>query len=121
MVKLKKSPKALRTISEVSKDLNLPQHVLRFWETKFSIIRPLKMGGGRRYYRPEDLIILKNIQNLLHEEGYTIKGVQNIFKKKDKNLKEPLPNIEHKNLPTDQTSELQAIITELEDIRDLIG
>ena len=121
MVKLKKSPEALRTISEVAKDLKLAQHVLRFWETKFSIVRPLKMGGGRRYYRPEDLTVLKNIQNLLHKEGYTIKGVQNIFKKKDRNLKEPLSNNKHESLPNNQAAELQAIITELKDIRNLIG
>ena len=75
-----KSPTAYRTISEVSEDLNVPQHVLRFWETRFSQVRPLKRGGGRRYYRPEDLVLLRRIQKLLYEEGYTIKGVQKLLR-----------------------------------------
>ena len=75
-----KSPTAFRTITEVATELELPQHVLRFWETKFSQIKPLKRGGGRRYYRPEDVDLLKGIQRLLHSEGYTIKGVQKIFR-----------------------------------------
>jgi DNA-binding transcriptional MerR regulator len=75
-----KSPDAFRTISEVAEDLGLPQHVLRFWETRFSHIRPLKRGGGRRYYRPDDVDLLKGIRHLLYGEGYTIKGVQRILK-----------------------------------------
>src|ERR671910_2264874 len=75
-----KSPDAFRTISEVADDLDLPQHVLRFWETRFSHIRPLKRGGGRRYYRPDDVDLLKGIRHLLYGEGYTIKGVQRILK-----------------------------------------
>ena len=75
-----KSPEAFRTISEVSKDLSLPQHVLRFWETKFSQIKPIKRGGGRRYYRPEDVDLLKGIKNLLYNDGYTIRGVQKVIK-----------------------------------------
>ena len=75
-----KSPEAFRTISEVSKDLALPQHVLRFWETKFSQIKPIKRGGGRRYYRPEDVDLLKGIKNLLYNDGYTIRGVQKVIK-----------------------------------------
>jgi DNA-binding transcriptional MerR regulator len=75
-----KSPDAFRTISEVAEDLGLPQHVLRFWETRFSQIRPLKRGGGRRYYRPDDVDLLKGIRHLLYGEGYTIKGVQRILK-----------------------------------------
>jgi DNA-binding transcriptional MerR regulator len=77
---VRKAATASRTISEVSDDLAVPQHVLRFWETKFSQIRPLKRGGGRRYYRPEDILVLKRIQRLLYEEGYTIKGVQRLLK-----------------------------------------
>jgi DNA-binding transcriptional MerR regulator len=77
---LDKSPDAFRTISEVADDLRLPQHVLRFWETRFSQIRPLKRGGGRRYYRPDDVDLLKGIRHLLYGEGYTIKGVQRILK-----------------------------------------
>ena len=75
-----KSPEAFRTISEVSKDLSLPQHVLRFWETKFAQIKPIKRGGGRRYYRPEDVDLLKGIKNLLYNDGYTIRGVQKVIK-----------------------------------------
>ena len=75
-----KSPEAFRTISEVSKDLSLPQHVLRFWETKFTQIKPIKRGGGRRYYRPEDVRLLRGIKNLLYNDGYTIRGVQKVIK-----------------------------------------
>lgn len=75
-----KSPEAFRTISEVAFELELPQHVLRFWETKFPQVKPLKRGGGRRYYRPEDVQLLKRIRSLLHEEGYTIKGVQKLLR-----------------------------------------
>ena len=75
-----KSPEAFRTISEVSKDLSLPQHVLRFWETKFTQIKPIKRGGGRRYYRPEDIELLKGIKYLLYYDGYTIRGVQTVIK-----------------------------------------
>ena len=75
-----KSPDAFRTISEVSKDLSLPQHVLRFWETKFVQIKPIKRGGGRRYYRPEDIRLLRGIKSLLYHDGYTIRGVQKVIK-----------------------------------------
>lgn len=75
-----KSAAAFRTISEVSDDLNVPQHVLRFWETKFPQIRPLKRGGGRRYYRPEDVELLGKISRLLYQEGYTIRGVQRLLR-----------------------------------------
>ena len=75
-----KSPEAFRTISEVSKDLSLPQHVLRFWETKFVQIKPIKRGGGRRYYRPEDIELLRGIKYLLYNDGYTIRGVQKVIK-----------------------------------------
>ena len=75
-----KSPDAYRTISEVAGDLGLPQHVLRFWETKFSQIKPLKRGGGRRYYKPDDIDLVKGIKHLLYGTGYTIKGVQRILK-----------------------------------------
>jgi DNA-binding transcriptional MerR regulator len=75
-----KSPDAFRTISEVAEDLELPQHVLRFWETRFTQIKPLKRGGGRRYYRPDDVDLLKGIRHFLYGEGYTIRGVQRILK-----------------------------------------
>ena len=75
-----KSPDAFRTISEVAESLDLPQHVLRFWETRFNQIKPMKRGGGRRYYRPDDVQLLKGIRFLLYSEGYTIKGVQRILR-----------------------------------------
>jgi DNA-binding transcriptional MerR regulator len=75
-----KGPEAFRTISEVADDLDLPQHVLRFWETRFTQIRPMKRGGGRRYYRPDDVDLLRGIRSLLYGEGYTIRGVQRILK-----------------------------------------
>ena len=75
-----KSAEAFRTISEVADALAIPKHVLRFWEVKFAQIRPMKRGGGRRYYRPEDMELLRGIQHLLHRDGYTIKGVQKILR-----------------------------------------
>jgi DNA-binding transcriptional MerR regulator len=75
-----KAPDAFRTISEVASDLNVPQHVLRFWESRFSEIKPMKRGGGRRYYRPDDVDLLRGIRHLLYGEGYTIRGVQRILK-----------------------------------------
>ncbi|GJM01257.1 MAG: hypothetical protein DHS20C07_29360 [Methyloligella sp.] len=78
---MKKSSDALRTISEVATDLDIPKHVLRFWESKFTQIRPMKRGGGRRYYRPADIELLKAIRHLLYGEGFTIRGVQQIFKR----------------------------------------
>ncbi|UPY36310.1 MerR family transcriptional regulator [Sediminicoccus sp. KRV36] len=75
----RKSAQAFRTISEAAEQLNVPQHVLRFWETKFPQLKPLKRGGGRRYYRPEDLALLKRISDLLYTQGYTIKGVQRLL------------------------------------------
>jgi DNA-binding transcriptional MerR regulator len=77
---MEKSPDAYRTIREVADSLDLPQHVLRFWETRFPQIRPLKRAGGRRYYRPDDIERLRLIKRLLYDEGYTIKGVQKLFK-----------------------------------------
>lgn len=81
----KKAQNAFRTISEVADDLGVQQHVLRFWETKFSSIKPMKRGGGRRYYRPEDVALLKKIHHLLYSDGYTIKGVQKLLKGVSKN------------------------------------
>ncbi len=79
---MEKGPDAFRTISEVADDLGLPQHVLRFWETRFAQIRPMKRGGGRRYYRPDDVDLLRGIRHLLYEEGYTIHGVQRILRER---------------------------------------
>ncbi|UUP19142.1 MerR family transcriptional regulator [Nitratireductor thuwali] len=75
-----KSPDAFRTISEVAEDLDLPQHVLRFWETRFTQIKPMKRGGGRRYYRPQDVELIKGIRYMLYDQGYTIKGVQKLLR-----------------------------------------
>lgn len=75
-----KGPNAFRTISEAADELGVPQHVLRFWETKFSFIRPMKRAGGRRFYRPQDIAVLRGVRALLHDEGYTIKGVQKLHK-----------------------------------------
>jgi len=75
-----KSDKAFRTISEVSKELDVPAHVLRFWETKFPQVKPMKRGGGRRYYRPEDVSLLRGVREMLHVDGFSIKGVQKALK-----------------------------------------
>jgi DNA-binding transcriptional MerR regulator len=75
-----KGPNAFRTISEAAEELGVPQHVLRFWETKFTFISPMKRAGGRRFYRPQDIEVLRGVRRLLHDEGYTIKGVQKLHK-----------------------------------------
>ena len=75
-----KTAEAFRTISEAADEIGVPQHVLRFWETKFSFVRPMKRAGGRRFYRPQDIAVLRGVRTLLHDEGYTIKGVQRLHK-----------------------------------------
>lgn len=80
--KVKKSDGAFRTISEVSQHLNVPQHVLRFWESKFAQVNPLKRGGGRRYYRPDDIRLLERVRDLLYVDGFTIKGVQRMMRER---------------------------------------
>ena len=87
--RVEKSAQAFRTISEVATELDVPQHVLRFWESKFSQVRPLKRGGGRRYYRPEDVDLLRRIRTLLYEDGYTIKGVQRLLQEGRGRLPQP--------------------------------
>ena len=77
---MEKAPDAFRTISEVAEEINVPQHVLRFWESRFTQIKPLKRGGGRRYYRPDDVDLLRGVRHLLYGEGYTIRGVQRILR-----------------------------------------
>ncbi len=79
---MKKSPSAFRTISEVGEILGIPAHVLRFWESKFTQIKPVKRGGGRRYYRPEDVALIRTVQHLLHEQGMTIKGAQKVLRER---------------------------------------
>jgi DNA-binding transcriptional MerR regulator len=90
-VRLKKAPNAFRTISEVADDLHIPQHVLRFWETKFPQVKPLKRGGGRRYYRPDDIALLRRISDLLYIQGYTIKGVQRLLREGGGRLSDDIP------------------------------
>lgn len=134
-----KSATAFRTISEVSTDLDVPQHVLRFWETKFPQIRPLKRGGGRRYYRPEDVELLRRIQRLLYGEGYTIKGVQRLLKEHRGTLPatSPPPSAEDADdgagadlfideadepsaLPEAARREIEGVVEELRDLRALL-
>src|ERR1700733_13902494 len=90
-VRPKKAPNAFRTISEVADDLHIPQHVLRFWETKFPQVKPLKRGGGRRYYRPDDIALLRRISDLLYIQGYTIKGVQRLLREGGGKLSDNIP------------------------------
>ncbi|HEC90335.1 MAG TPA: MerR family transcriptional regulator [Alphaproteobacteria bacterium] len=125
-----KSSEAFRTISEIAAELQLPQHVLRFWETKFTSLKPLKRGGGRRYYRPDDLRLLKRIRTLLYDDGYTIKGVQKLLRQpgalnnanwsggghgSKSGAGESLPE---GGLGKKARGELEAVINDLENIRD---
>lgn len=132
-----KSPEAFRTISEVSEDLSLPQHVLRFWETKFVQIKPIKRGGGRRYYRPEDVKLLKGIKNLLYNDGYTIRGVQKVIKqngtknifanenknnnftdKENDNIEQSnYSNVSHSNLSETKRKKLMNVMNDLVSLR----
>jgi DNA-binding transcriptional MerR regulator len=136
-----KAPDAFRTISEAAEDLDLPQHVLRFWETRFTQIKPLKRGGGRRYYRPDDVEFLRGLKHLLHAERYTIKGVQKIIKEqgikavqsawKDALVAAPaaqpvvMPTVRAMSapsaqLPTSARARLEAALAELVDCRRVI-
>ena len=120
-----KSATAFRTISEVSKELDLPQHVLRFWESKFPQIKPMKRGGGRRYYRPEDLEILRRIRILLYDDGYTIKGVQKLLRENGPgNIPDVATGGATSNSEllgaTDNKAEIREILSELEEIRKLL-
>lgn len=116
-----KSASAFRTISEVAKELGLPQHVLRFWESKFPQIKPMKRGGGRRYYRPEDMDVLIRIRNLLYNDGYTIKGVQKLLKEDPTGANETVETVETKSPVGLDRENLKAVLTELEDIRKLLA
>ena len=117
-----KSASAFRTISEVATELNLPQHVLRFWETKFNQIHPLKRGGGRRYYRPEDIDLLRQIRGLLYDNGYTIKGAQKLLRSGSaKNPpKAEAEKVAENAVPDGSNAELQSILSELRDIQGLL-
>jgi len=121
-----KSHLAFRTISEVATELDLPQHVLRFWEGKFSQIQPTKRKGGRRYYRPEDIKLLRHIRSLLYDEGYTIKGVQNLLKKTSNKVKDnPAPQSENQPKTTDgldrsRREQIEKILVELQEVRRLL-
>ena len=116
----RKAPSAFRTISEVADDLHIPQHVLRFWETKFPQLKPLKRGGGRRYYRPEDIALLRRVSDLLYTQGYTIKGVQRLLR--EGGLDEAVaasaapPAATAVEPPESGVAALRAILEELEDI-----
>jgi DNA-binding transcriptional MerR regulator len=126
-----KGPEAFRTISEAADELGVPQHVLRFWETKFSFIRPMKRAGGRRFYRPQDITVLSGVRKLLHEEGYTIKGVQRLHR--EQGLKRlvtaasneppsaPQPNVEDRSIPRISSpaarEALEAALSDLEDVK----
>lgn len=124
---VKKSAGAFRTISEVADELDLPQHVLRFWETKFPQIKPMKRGGGRRYYRPEDIVLLDRIRRWLYEDGYTIKGVQKLLKDgvtdDDGNSQDTSAAAAPDTGRADggQAAHLAAVLAELKDIRALLN
>ena len=120
-----KSAAAFRTISEVAAELDLPQHVLRFWETKFPQIKPLKRGGGRRYYRPEDMMLLRRIRRLLHDDGYTIKGVQRLLrddgaKSSEDPAEAPRDVASGAGLDDRRRAELKAVLADLQELRDLM-
>ena len=137
-----KSSDAFRTISEVSRLLNVPQHVLRFWESRFAHVRPMKRAGGRRYYRPEDIRLLVGIKNFLYDDGYTIKGVQKLLRPHGPRLLvgrsegRSLAEMDKQGLlfRDERTGDgvgddsrsvpnrkvIQEIISELEDLRDLL-
>jgi len=113
-----KSAAAFRTISEVATDLDVPSHVLRFWESKFAQVRPLKRGGGRRYYRPEDVELLRRIRSLLYDEGYTIKGVQKLLR--DGGLRPGAAvssPVAAERLSVSQRRALAELLSDLEDLR----
>jgi len=125
-IKSGKSPLAFRTISEVAAELNLPQHVLRFWETKFLQVNPTKRGGKRRYYRPEDIMLLSQIRSLLYDDGYTIKGVQKLLKKPNNNIKKKSTSSINKKKQQHYCSDelmhqkAREVLSELQDIRRLL-
>ena len=127
-----KSRSAYRTISEVSNEIDVPAHVLRFWETKFLQIKPLKRGGGRRYYRPEDVTLLKTIRQFLYSDGYTIKGVQRLLKdgliktasnnmNTERNLLPGASEIEAGSFSMQNKNEIKEIMEELKVLKRLLS
>ena len=130
MASSSKSAQAFRTISEVATELDLPQHVLRSWETKFNAIKPMKRGGGRRYYRPDDIVLLQRIRGLLYDDGYTIKGVQKLLREGGGKIDLPegkgkvgeaIQNTSPETISTEpDKAELKSIMAELEDIQTLL-
>jgi len=129
--KIEKSATAHRTISEVAEELDVPQHVLRFWETKFTQLRPLKRAGGRRYYRTEDVALIRQIHSLLYAQGYTIKGAQKVLKDKthvavqpvDKAVETaPAVRIASQSVVKDETAyvELRQMLADLKALRELV-
>ncbi len=127
-----KSPTAFRTITEVATELELPQHVLRFWETKFPQIKPVKRRGGRRYYRPKDVALLKRIRDLLYNDGYTIKGAQKLLREgAAKETRQTVPASDSHDGRPEATAEivsdlrlraeLETTVRELEALRKLLG
>jgi len=128
-----KSAAAFRTISEVAAELAVPQHVLRFWESKFSQIRPLKRGGGRRYYRPEDVILLRRIRQCLYGEGYTIRGVQRLLREGQLRPADQIEKLEElesvavaqvQAAPVEERQDLETVLKglrkDLAELRDLL-
>ena len=113
---VQKAPGAYQTISEVSVQLDVPAHVLRFWESKFPVLRPLKRSGGRRYYRTEDIQLLKSIKSLLYDEGYTIKGAQNSLKKRTSGSKGVQTNVAEQPLPAMRQSAVEAHLHKAESL-----
>ena len=114
-----KSAEAFRTISEAADELGVAQHVLRFWETKFTFVKPMKRAGGRRFYRPSDIAVLAAVRRLLHDEGYTIKGVQKLYREAGlKRFAEAAPAAAPPpaggRRPADATARLEAALAELE-------
>ena len=109
--KSRKAPNAFRTISEVADELHIPQHVLRFWETKFPQVKPLKRGGGRRYYRPDDIALLRRVSDLLYIQGYTIKGVQRLLREGGGTLADDIPPP-----PADEEAEQATLATPQRDV-----
>ena len=111
-----KSDSAFQTISEVTKKLSVQQHVLRFWESKFTQIKPMKRAGGRRYYRAEDVLMLERIKNLLYDDGYTIKGVQQILKKENNTTCNVKRDISQKD-----SVKLNSVLIDLQEIKQLLS